>query len=246
MRPAYRALSKLPNVVLTNNSQAGARDYERWLGLPDGRIQVIYNALAPEATMPVAPDAVALRARFGIPVDAPVIGSIFRFYPEKNPELWIATAAAVAARKPEARFLLVGDGPLKSAMQAASRRAGIAERVVFAGETGDPRAALAAMRVFLLTSREEGLPNVAIEAQAQGVPVVTTAAGGAPEALDHGKSGFVVDAADPESLAKSVLRALDDRAWAGAARDRARAFVAARFGVERMLDETLRLYGLRP
>lgn len=245
MRPVYRALSQLPNVVLTNNSQAGARDYARWLDLPEARIQVIYNALAPAALAPAAPlDVAALRARFGIAADAPVIGSIFRFYEEKNPLAWIATAAAVAAREPAARFLLVGDGPMRAAMQEAARREGIAGRVIFAGEMADPKPALAAMQVFLLTSREEGLPNVVIEAQAQGVPVVTTRAGGAPEAIDPGASGIVVDRADPTALAAEVLRILDDPAWAAAASTRARAFVAERFGEARMLDETLRLYGL--
>lgn len=246
MRPVYRALAARPNVVLTNNSRAGARDYERWLGLPEGRIHVIYNALAPDALAPPAGDAVAaLRARLGIPDAAPVVGSMFRIYPEKNPALWIATAAAVAARNPGARFLLVGDGPLKGAMQAAALRAGIADRVIFAGEVADPRAALAAMDVFLLTSREEGLPNVVIEAQAQRVPVVATAAGGVPEAVEDGRSGFVA-AADANALAQAVLRVLGDRAWAVAARAHAPSFVAARFGVDRMLDETLRLYGFAP
>ncbi len=245
MRPVYRALSQLPNVVMTNNSLAGARDYARWLDLPEARIQVIYNALAPAALAPAAPaDVAALRARHGIAEGAPVIGSIFRFYDEKNPLVWIATAAAVAARKPDARFLLVGDGPMRAAMQETARRAGIADRVILAGEMGDPKSALAAMQVFLLTSREEGLPNVVIEAQAQGVPVVTTRAGGAPEAIDPDKSGIVVDRADPAALAAEVLRILDDPNWAGTASERARIFVAERFGDARMLDETLRHYGM--
>jgi glycosyltransferase involved in cell wall biosynthesis len=247
MRPVYRALARLPNVVMTNNSAAGARDYARWLDVPEDRIQVIYNALAPEALAPAAPpDVAALRARFGIAADAPVVGSIFRFYDEKNPLVWIATAAAVAARKPEARFLLVGEGPMRASMQEAARGAGIADRVIFAGEMPDPKPALAAMQVFLLASREEGLPNVVIEAQAQGVPVVTTRAGGAPEAIAPGVSGTVVDRADPAALAAQVLRILDDKAWAATASGRAKSFVAGRFGATRMLDETLHLYGLAP
>jgi len=245
MRPVYRALARLPNVVLTNNSLAGARDYARWLDIPEARIQVIYNALAPAALAPAQPGQVRdLRARHGIAPDAPVIGSIFRFYDEKNPLVWIAAAAAVAARRPEARFLLVGEGPMRTAMQEAARREGIADRVIFAGEMADPKPALAAMQAFLLTSREEGLPNVVIEAQAQGVPVVTTRAGGAPEAIDPGRSGIVVDRADPAALAAGVLRVLDDRTWAETASARARDFVAERFAAARMLHETLRLYGL--
>lgn len=245
MRPVYRALARLPNVVMTNNSAAGARDYARWLDVPEDRIQVIYNALSPEALAPGAPpDVAALRARHGIAPDAPLIGAIFRFYDEKNPLVWIATAAAVAARKPDARFLLVGEGPMRVAMQEAARGAGIADRVIFVGEMADPKPALAAMQVFLLTSRDEGLPNVVIEAQAQGIPVVTTRAGGAPEAIDPDQSGFVVDRADPTGLAARVLRVLDDKTWAATASERAKGFVAGRFGEARMLDQTLHHYGM--
>jgi glycosyltransferase involved in cell wall biosynthesis len=244
MRPVYRALAARANVALTNNSLAGARDYEAWLGLPEGRIAVLPNALAPDAAAPLPPGAAAaLRAALGIPEGAPVVGAVFRFYPEKDPALWIAAAAIVAARRPETRFLLVGDGPLKAAAARAAERAGIADRLAFAGAIDDPRPALAAMDVFLLTSREEGLPNVVIEAQARGVPVVTTPAGGAAEAIEDGRTGFLAPAR-AVALADAVLRVLGDRAWTEAARARAAAAVGERFGLDRMLDDTLRIYGL--
>ncbi|MCC7048063.1 MAG: glycosyltransferase [Alphaproteobacteria bacterium] len=244
MRPVIRALARQRNVVLTNNSRAGAADYARWLDLPDDHIRVVWNALAPEALAPAAPrEAAAFRARLGIPEGLPIVGSVFRFYPEKDPLLWIAVAQAVAARMRYARFLLIGDGPLKPAMQEAARQAGIADRLVLAGEIDNSAPALAAMQVFLLTSREEGLPNVVIEAQAQGVPVVTTHAGGAPEAIDDGRSGFAVASRDAEFLAQAVLRALEDCDWAMAAAKRARECAAERFGMELMVNRTLRLYG---
>lgn len=244
MRPIYRALARHPNVILTNNSIAGAADYARWLDIPLDRIQVVYNALSHDALMPAPHQAVEnFRARHGISKSAPVVGSVFRFHPEKNPRLWIATAAVISARRPDARFLLIGDGPLRASTVEAARRLGIQDRTIFAGEVADVETALACMQVFLLTSRDEGLPNVVMEAQAQGIPVVTTRAGGAPEAIDPGRSGFVVDAPDPVSLATIVLRLLDDRALASAASARARELAASRFGIDRLIDDTLRLYG---
>lgn len=244
-RPAYRALSRWPGIVLTNNSRVGARDYERWLGLPEGGIRVVYNGLSPRSLEPVALEAAAaMRARLGLPRDAPLVGSVFRFYPEKEPLLWIETAARLAARRADLRFLLIGDGPLRAEAEAAAQRLGIADRVTFTGELEDPRAAVAALSVFLLTSRQEGLPNAVIEAQAQGVPAVVRPAGGAPEAIEAGTTGLVVDAAAAGPLAEAVLRVLGDPGWADAAGRRARTFARERFGIDRMLGETISLYGL--
>ena len=124
-------------------------------------------------------------------------------------------------------------------------RLGIKNHVIFAGEEDDPRVALAVMDVFLLVSRAEGLPNVLIEAQAQGVPVVTTAAGGAAEAVDPGRTGFIVPEANPSELASAVICVLDDARWSDAARRHGPSFAATRFGLTSMIHETLRLYGLK-
>jgi glycosyltransferase involved in cell wall biosynthesis len=246
LRPAYRALAGHPDVVFVNNSEAGAHDYAGWLDLPVQRINVVHNGLAPEAFARVGHAAVAaFRERHGIGPGVRVVGSVFRFWPEKNPKLWIRVAAEIARQRPDVRFMLVGYGPLLPLMQRQAQRLGIANQVIFAGEEADPRAALAAMDAFLLVSRGEGLPNVLIEAQAQGVPVVTTAVGGAPEAVDPGRTGLIVPDSRPAELAKAVLQVLDDAGWAEAARRAAPQFAAARFGLAPMIDETLRLYGLR-
>jgi glycosyltransferase involved in cell wall biosynthesis len=245
MRPAYRALAQHPNVLLVNNSAAGGQDYARWLGLPNERLLVEHNGLAPAAFAPADPASVAAyRRSHGLPPDSPVVGSIFRFYPEKNPLLWLQVAAKILAARPNVRFLLIGDGPLLEAARRDARRLGVAEHVVFAGEEADPRPALAAMNAFLLVSQAEGLPNALIEAQAQGVPVISTGVGGAPEAIDLGRSGLVVDPGDASAAAAAVLRALNDEVWATAARRHARSHAESYFSLRRMLDGALRLYGL--
>ena len=246
LRPAYRALARHPGIVFVNNSEAGALDYARWLDLPVQCFNVVRNGLARDALLHADKETVAaFRAQHGIRPGLRIVGSIFRFFPEKNPQLWLRVAAEIVRRRPDTRFLLLGSGPMLFSMHRLVERLGIKNHVIFAGEEDDPRAALAVMDVFLLVSRAEGLPNVLIEAQAQGVPVVTTAAGGAAEAVDPGRTGLIVREANRSELASAVLRVLDDAGWADAARRHGPSFVATRFGLTSMIDETVRLYGLK-
>lgn len=248
MREVYRWLAKHPRVVLLNNSAAGARAYEAWLGLSSGAVHVVHNGFDfdPATLARCASGSRDFRARHGLAGDAPVIGTVIRFSEEKRPLLWLEIAAALRRTMPEARFLVVGDGVLRDEVHARAGRADLRDAVRLVGHQRDALAAIAAMDVFLLTSRAEGLPNVLVEAQMLGVPVVTTPAGGAPETVFHGTSGWVLDRDDPAHVADVLSRLLHDRAWLSRARSSAYEFVREAFGVERMLDETLSIYGIGP
>lgn len=115
-------------------------------------------------------------------------------------------------------------------------------RILMPGHEKNAAAAIAAMDVFLLTSRVEGLPNVLVEAQALGVPVVTTNPGGVMETLVEGKTGLVVPPHSADLLADAVLKFLDDRSWCEAVRQAAPAFVREHFSLSRMMDLTLDAY----
>ncbi|GIK88602.1 MAG: hypothetical protein BroJett026_40830 [Betaproteobacteria bacterium] len=242
LRPALRVLAGLPEVRLVNNSEAGAADYADWLGLDHRRIGVLRNGVAPAAR---DRDAQAearrrLRAELGLAAQARLIGSVFRFYPEKRPLLWVRAAAAYAARDPAARFAVVGWGPLAGAMRAEARRAGIAERLALLPAKVPVADALAAMDAFLLTSEREGTPNVVLEAQAAGLPVIATEAGGTAEALREGRAALA--APTPEAIAAALAVLFADPARLAAARALGPGFVAERYGLARMLDETLAVY----
>ncbi len=243
MRPAYRALVDVPGVRLLNNTRAGALDYAAWLGIAAARIGVIPNGVSFEALTP--PDAVTertARARFGLPLDGPVIGGVFRFSPEKRPLLWLDMAAEVIKRLPNARFLLAGHGPMEREMRARVARLRLTEAVVFAGVVDAIQDALAAMDVLVLTSAAEGLPNVVLEAQAMGRPVLTPPAGGAVEALVPDVTGFVVDPATPTTLAAAAERALTDTAWRARAQATGPTYVRETFSIAQMVKATLDVY----
>lgn len=243
MAGIYRLLSKFDNVVFINNSAAGAADYAAWLDMEPERIQVILNGVEPP-DVPAPAETAGWRSIIGLPADAPLIGSVFRFWSEKDPQLWLETAASVAAKRPDARFVLVGDGPLRDEMARHAARLGLGERLFMPGVTRDPHVPMAAMDVFLLTSRMEGTPNVLIEAQMLGVPVVTTVAGGSAETVEHGRTGWVVPERDSQRLGERVLAVLEDEAWRAEAAVVAPDFARRRFGIDRMLAETREVYGL--
>jgi glycosyltransferase involved in cell wall biosynthesis len=246
MREGYRWLSRQASVVILNNSEAGARAYERWIGLPGGQIQVLRNGfdLNDASLERYRVQRLGYRARHGIPSDAPLVGTVIRLSDEKRPLLWAAIAARVRCAVPGVHFLVVGDGPLKGQLRERGQRADLAGALHVVGYEKEAFVAIAAMDLFLLTSRVEGLPNVLLEAQALGVPVVTTDAGGARETLDHGRTGWVLEQDAAENAGDTVARLLNNREWLAKARDEAPAFVRRSFGVDRMIDETLEAYGM--
>lgn len=112
------------------------------------------------------------REELEIPQNAFVVGHVGRFAEPKNHMFLIKIARALTLRHPSARLLLVGDGPLRSAIEAEVATAGLQDRVIFTGVRADVPRLLGAMDVFVLPSLWEGLPLVGIEAQASGRSVV--------------------------------------------------------------------------
>jgi glycosyltransferase involved in cell wall biosynthesis len=159
----------------------------------------------------------------------------------------------MAATHPAAWLLIVGDGPLRPALEQEARERGVADRVVFTGYYDDIPGALRAMDVFTLPSiLEEGFPTAVLEAEAMGVPVVATDKGGTFETMDVGETGLLVPIADAAALAEALTSLHDDperRRRMGAT---AFAFIRSRFSLEDMVarvgatyDEALAEYGQR-
>jgi glycosyltransferase involved in cell wall biosynthesis len=118
-------------------------------------------------------DPAAVRRELGIPPHARVVGHVGRFHEQKNHKFLVEIARQLASRDPQIVFLLVGDGPLRPAIAALAREAGLGDRVKFALVRADvPRLMKGAMDVFLLPSLHEGCPLVLAEAQAAGLPCI--------------------------------------------------------------------------
>jgi glycosyltransferase involved in cell wall biosynthesis len=206
----------------------------------DVKLKVIENGVD-VATFRGSPDERdAARAEVGIPKDAWVVGSVGRLAREKNYPLLVRAAAPLLG--PDARLVLVGDGG-----EAATIRAEIEARAVgpFATLTGarhDVPRWMAAMDVFALSSRLEGLPLVALEAMAAGLPVVATAVGGLPTLIQDGVTGLLVPPDDEMAFARQLAVLRGDPALARAMGERGRTHVRARYSHDVMVSRYLKLY----
>jgi glycosyltransferase involved in cell wall biosynthesis len=244
MDPGYKALCALPDVYFVNNSRAGAENYAAWLGIDPQDIEVIYNGVDFDGIeRPDDTERAVTRQRFGVPPGSLLVGGMFRFNQEKQPLLWLKVAAIIAAQRADVHFILFGDGDLRPQMEAAAADLGLSGRLQMPGLVSPGSAAISSMDLMLMTSLAEGTPNVALEAQWLGVPVVTTDAGGASEAIALGRTGLVVGTHDAREIAQCVLATLADTEFNRSVRTSGPEFISQRFSLDRMISQTLDAYG---
>lgn len=242
-QPWYRFFSTSPRVHFINNSQPGARDYAEWLRLPRERFHVVRNGV--DFSTVERPGLAAIqrfRKELGIPTDAPLIVGIFRLSEEKQPLIFMEVVRRAIGRVRNLHAVVAGEGPYEPEVRKARDEAGIAERVHLVGRRPDVDVIISAADVLLLTSRWEGTPNVLLEAQWLGCPVVSTKAGGAVDVVSHGETGVLVEVGDIERLTDAVTDLLENRllrARYGSAGPR---FIMEQFGLHRMVNETLKVY----
>jgi glycosyltransferase involved in cell wall biosynthesis len=244
-------LARVPRVLLTHHTpELPRRDNlagRAWLALGWAlRPEVIYTSAAdaardgrrPSHVVPLGIDLERFASgKPALPKDAPLVGNVARLAPQKDHATLIEAARLV----PGARFAIVGDGELRADLER--RAEGLS--VVFTGARDDVPDLLASFDVFAFPSLYEGLCVAVIEAQAAGVPVVATPVGGIRETVVDGETGLLVPPRNPQALAAAIRRLLDDRELAHRLADEARRRVGKRFSEQRMVEETLRVYGLR-
>jgi glycosyltransferase involved in cell wall biosynthesis len=153
-----------------------------------------------------------VRAELHVPEDAVVVGSVGRLSAQKNPVDFVRLAARLAPSHPSARFLYVGDGPLRADVERRIAEAGLGERVILAGLRRDVPDLLAATDVFVLTSLWEGLPRVIPQALSCGVPVVAYDVSGIREIVRDGVNGWAVPMGDVDGAAARLDELLRDSA----------------------------------
>ncbi|HEU5181133.1 MAG TPA: glycosyltransferase [Candidatus Polarisedimenticolia bacterium] len=189
------------------NSEIGREWTSKVYGVSPDRIRVIRNWLD-TTRFEIRDNPEAAKTSLGLPSSAPVAGFVGRLSSEKGISLFLDVAHDVAARLPESRFLVAGDGPLLQDMVRKSQDLRIADRVLFAGFREDIPHVLAAIDLLVLASTSEGLPNVVLEAMAAGRPVISTRVGGCSEIIDDGATGYLTDSGDREALARRVTEVL--------------------------------------
>ena len=241
LRRMEQTLARLTDQIVAVSDQV-KRDLVTYRVAKPDKIKIIPLGLdlAPYA------ESATLRGQFRRELElsdtAPLVGIVGRIFPIKNHRLFLDAAARIAAAEPRARFIVVGDGLLRKAMEQHAHALGIRYSVLFAGWRRDLPRIYADLDVLVVSSNNEGTPVSAIEAMAAGRPVVATRVGGLPDLITDGKTGRLVPPRDPTALADTVLELLRDEPYACALGQTASADVVERFATARLLRDVQALY----
>ncbi|WP_218671116.1 glycosyltransferase [Microbispora sp. GKU 823] len=155
--------------------------------------------------------AAGVRREFDVPESAFLCVTIANFRPEKNHRMLVQAASEVVRARPDAVFLLAGEGPLRDAVVRDVRERRLTGQVRVLGRVSGARRLIAAADLLVLSSHHEGLPVVVMEALAAGVPVVSTRVGGLPDLVTSGRNGILTEPGSPGALAGAVIQAMEPR-----------------------------------
>jgi len=231
--------ARAPSLKLVANSRSAANDWADAMRLERAKIGVITNCI----------DATAFSHTRTAPNpahDGLVIGGVFRFAPVKDPMMWVEIAAETARQRPNTRFIMVGDGPMRAAVEVTIDKLGMRDCFILPGlVTSGVTSWLAQMDVLLMTSRTESLPNSVIEAQLMGLSVVAPDVGGISEAFATTTSGKVCER-NVKALTNAIITYLDDPILRAKIRDEAPDGIMRKFSVARQIEDVRATYGWPP
>ena len=237
-----RHLRFMDRVVCVSEGQA--EKVRRWCGVPENRRCVIRNSARLEAF--ATPDPASRGKLLGVfPSDSAVSQVVLaagRLSPEKGFTVLVEAAAALLKANPTAGVVLFGEGVLRPELEARIAALGLAGRFVLPGFRSDLDSLIPAADVVVLPSFTEGLPNVALEASAAGVPVVATIVGGTPEVVADGVTGFLVPPGQPAALAERISELLGDSALRTRMGDAGRLRMCERFTFEAQAEAYMKLF----
>jgi glycosyltransferase involved in cell wall biosynthesis len=213
-----------------------------WFGFPLERVHAIPNAVDTERFHPLPDHERAEVKRALLGANYPMIINAARLVPQKDQKTLLEAARLVIEQRPDVRFVVAGEGPLRDALVAQAQNLGIDNRVLFTGFRDDITSLLAAADVFVLSSEWEGLPVALLEAMSAGCAAVATDVGGVAQPLRHGVTGYLVPPADPAALVGALVQCLDNPARTRKMGEAARALVLQEYGARSWARKWEELY----
>lgn len=239
----YKQLIASSRIVLTGNSQKGNDDYAQWLGIESSAIATIHNAVnLPDEHQLACREA--LRSQLGIPTGKMVVLGVFRLAKEKNFKLFLDVVRELHAQIPELLVLHAGEGPYENEVCKLIERYNLHDAVRLLGRREDVENLMLCADLLLLTSDNEGLPNVVLEAQAACLPVVATRVGGIPEAVLENKTALLAPKGDKDGLVKYCMMLLENSALRQSMGRAGREFIQKNFSHAALGDKVLDVMGL--
>jgi glycosyltransferase involved in cell wall biosynthesis len=213
-RALERATAPLANAI-TANAPAVAADYKAFARARADQVVTVPNGVDVEALHRLpAEERVRKRQALGLSPDDVVIGTVARLAREKDFATFLRAVAGARENLPALHSVIVGEGPLRTHLEGLTLSLGLADFVQFLGERKDVGALIQCFDMFLLTSVIEGMPNVVMESQLLGVPVVATRAGGTVDLIRDGETGLLAPIGDYRALTSCIVRLFtEDGLW---------------------------------
>lgn len=182
-----------------------------------------------------------IKMSLGISEDTFVIGIVGRLVPIKGHEYFINAAKLILEKRKDVMFLIVGDGPLKKALES-SIPAILARYILFTGFRNDVKDLIEIMDIVMFSSLSEGIPYTLLEAMAAKKAVVATRVGGLAEVISDGRNGLLVNSKDEKEMADKCLYLLGNKSLMETLGEEAKKTVRNDFSIEKMREETIHVY----
>jgi len=243
-RAGARARRKFVRYVrLADEVVAVSHDLRRTLveGLHVPRpVRVLHNGIDPGAF--VGTDATAVRRELEGGQGGFLVGTAVVLSEQKGIGHLLEAARIVRAADRTVRFVIAGDGPLRTQLEEQARALGLGDTVRFLGYRRDVPELIAALDAYVLPSLWEGLPLALLEALASGKPILATTVGGNPEVVEDGVNGFLLPPRDPQAIARAILEVRNAPALRARMRENNLAKFARQFSVATMARAHVDLY----
>jgi len=209
-------------------------------GVPDDRAVTVHEGVDVEHVAAAPP--VNVHETFWLPHGAPVVGNVAALVPHKGQRHLIEAAHLVVQEVPDARFVILGEGELREALERQVKDYHLEKHVLLPGFRTDVLGCIKGFDLFVMSSVTEGLGTSLLDAMACSKPIVATTAGGIPEVVVDGETGLLAAPRDHAGMATAIIRMLNDPTRRTAMGTAGFARVRERFTVERMVAETVAVY----
>lgn len=209
-------------------------------GVPASRLVTLRNV--PAAKKQHHFDKAAFLEKYSLLPEARCVGFVGRLEPVKGADVFIAAAPIVLESCPDAQFLIAGEGSELIRLKATVEKLGLGRQVKFLGFLASPGAFFQVLDLYVLPSRDEGIPLSLLEAMSVGVPVVASSVGGVPEVIKDGMNGILVPPGQSRSLAEAICRSLNDQDGGSQRIQAAQQTINERFNIDSWIQRLQTLY----
>lgn len=205
------------------------------------RLLAIHNSIDLHKVAP-SRNAVDLRTELGIEINQLVIGTAGRLVPVKGYDIFLKAANLIREYSPETIFVLAGDGPLREELETKCSELNLSKNFRFLGFRHDIVNLINMFDLFVMSSHNEGIPIILLEAMSLSVPVVATNVGGIPEVVKDGQTGLLVKPGDPYALCKACLKMLENKELRKKLGEKGKERIVGEFEVAKQAENFFEVY----